>query len=206
VPPTSGTWKTELTTGGSDIDVLGISGSLRQGSYNTLLLRAAHHLAPAGMTIRTYEGMRDLPHYDQDLDADPPEPAVRLREEIRRADGLLIVTPEYNYSLPGSLKNLIDWASRPYDAAALTGKPAALATAAPTNFGGLRAQLALRQIFLWTGTDVVSKPEVTITEVHNCFDDLGNLINGDVAHLVTELLEGLAAKIGKIAKGAFTPP
>ncbi|MFL6077287.1 MAG: NADPH-dependent FMN reductase [Mycobacteriales bacterium] len=202
MPPTSGT----STTGGSDIDVLGISGSLRQGSYNTLLVRAACHLAPDGMTIRTYQGMRDLPHYDQDLDADPtPEPVVRLREEIHRADGLLIITPEYNYSIPGSLKNLIDWASRPYDAAALTGKPAAIATAAPTNFGGLRAQLALRQIFLWTGTEVVSKPEVTVTEVHGCFDDRGNLTDGDVTHLVTELLEGLAAKIRKGRAATLTP-
>lgn len=158
------------------------------------------------MTIRTYEGLRDLPHYDQDLEAEPPEPVVGLRQEIRRADGLLIVTPEYNYSIPGSLKNLIDWASRPYDEAVLTGKPAAIATAAPTNFGGLRAQLALRQIFLWTGTDVVSKPEVTVTEAHNCFDDLGNLVDGDVAYLMTELLAGLAAKIGKAAEGALTPP
>ena len=167
MPPTSGT----STTGGSDIDVLGISGSLRRGSYNSLLLRAARHLAPDGMAIRTYAGLGDLPHYDQDLDpdpdvdgeaGDPPAPVVHLRDEIRRADGLLIVTPEYNYSIPGSLNNLIDLASRPYGTAVLTGKPAAIATAAPTNFGGLRAQLALRQVFLWTGTDVVSKPEVTV--------------------------------------------
>jgi chromate reductase len=192
--------------------VLGISGSLRQGSYNTLLLRAARHLAPDGMAIRAYDGLRDLPHYDQDLDpdpdidgeaADPPAPVARLRDEIRRADGLLIVTPEYNYSIPGSLKNLIDWASRPYGTAVLTGKPTALATVAPTNFGGLRAQLALRQIFLWTGTDVVSKPEVTVTGAHDCFDDLGNLVDGDVAYLMKELLAALAAKIGR---RALTPP
>jgi chromate reductase len=176
--------------------VLGISGSLRAGSFNTALLRAAVELAPAGMRIDSFDRLRDLPHYDQDLDTAEPPAAVRaLREEIRAADGLLIVTPEYNYGVPGVLKNAVDWASRPLATSPLAGKPIAMTSAAPGLFGGVRAQLALRQSFLWTGSVVVGKPEVMVGQARERFDAEGRLVDEISQRLVVSLLEALARTI-----------
>src|SRR3712207_4025678 len=121
------------------MNILGLSGSLRAASHNTALLRAAAALAPDGMTVELYERMRELPPYDQDADTDrAPEPVVDLRRRVREADGLLIATPEYNYGVPGVLKNAIDWASRPAADSCLLGKPVAIMGAAPTHFGSVR--------------------------------------------------------------------
>src|SRR3712207_1416089 len=115
------------------MNILGLSGSLRASSHNTALLRAASTLAPDGMTIELYDRLRELPPYDQDADGDvAPEPVRDLRRRIHEADGVLIATPEYNYSVPGVLKNAIDWASRPATASCLLGKPVAIMGAAPT--------------------------------------------------------------------------
>jgi len=186
----------------SDLNILGISGSLRAGSLNTALLRAAQKHAPAGVTISLYEGLADLPHYNGDLDTEENLPAqVReLRAQIQAADGLLIATPEYNYSIPGALKNAIDWASRPSATSSLLHKPVAIMGAAPTNFGTVRAQLALRQVFVWTHSDVVVKPEVMVFRAHERFDEAGNLIDEDTINLVAALLDALAAKIRDAAK------
>jgi chromate reductase len=115
--------------------ILAICGSLRAQSWNLALTRELQRLAPAGMEVELYERLRELPLYDEDLDTeDPPEPAADLRARIAAADGLLIVTPEYNYSLPGGLKNAIDWASRmPGGTPVLTGRPSAIAGAGPTS-------------------------------------------------------------------------
>ncbi len=175
-----------------DVTILGISGSLRAGSFNSALLRAAVGLAPAGARIEVYEGLRDLPHYDADLDGDdPPAPVVDLRRRVTDADALLIATPEYNYSVPGVLKNAIDWASRPAPASSLQHKPVAVMGAAPGAFGSVRAQLALRQSFLWTDSIAVVKPEVAVFRAADRFDDGLSLTDASTADLVRDLLRAL---------------
>src|SRR5512137_1299658 len=107
----------------ADLDVLGIAGSLRAGSFNRALLRAAQELAPPGMAVRAWEGLRDLPPYDGDVEAAGfPAPVTAFQEAVRSAGALLVVTPEYNYSIPGVLKNALDWASRPPGKSAFRGK------------------------------------------------------------------------------------
>jgi len=178
------------------VRILGISGSLRAASYNTALLRAAVSLAPEGMTIEVYDRLRDIPPYDQDLDTGSlPEPVADLRRRIVAADGLLIATPEYNYGVPGVLKNAIDWASRPAGRSSLTRKPTAVMGAAPGAFGSVRAQLSLRQSFLWTDSDVVTKPEVMVFQAAGRFDADANLVDEGARELVRGLLVALAGKI-----------
>ncbi|MFB6725875.1 NADPH-dependent FMN reductase [Kribbella sp. NPDC056345] len=186
----------------TDLNILGISGSLRTGSLNTALLRAAQKHAPAGVTIELYDGLAELPYYNGDLDTEEnlPEQARELRERIHAADGLLIATPEYNYSIPGGLKNAIDWASRPSATSSLLHRPVAIMGAAPTNFGTVRAQLALRQVFVWTRSDLVVKPEVMVFRAHERFDEAGNLVDEGTITLVTELVDALAAKIRNATK------
>jgi chromate reductase, NAD(P)H dehydrogenase (quinone) len=176
------------------VNILGISGSLRAGSYNTALLRAARKVAPTGMDIDIYEGLRAIPPYDADLDTEaPPEPVVDLRARVRAADGLLIATPEYNYGPPGVLKNAIDWASRPPATSSLKRKPVAIMGAAPGAFGSVRAQLSLRQAFLWTDSIVVGKPELMVFQAGQRFDGDGNLVDPQTQDLLGALLIALAA-------------
>jgi chromate reductase len=180
------------------VNILGVSGSLRAGSYNSALVRAAAAVAPAGMVVDVYSGLPAIPPYDQDLDTDdPPAPVADLRERIRAADGLLIATPEYNYGVPGVLKNAIDWASRPAATSALKRKPIAVMGAAPGAFGAVRAQLSLRQSFLWTDSVVVGKPELMVFQAHLRFDGAGNLIDGQTRELLVALLTALADQIGR---------
>ncbi len=191
----------------SQLKILAISGSLREGSYNTALVRAAQKFAPGDMDIEIYEGLRDIPPYDTDHDVDPAPVAVAdLRRRIIEADGLFIATPEYNYGIPGVLKNAIDWASRPALDSSLTGKPVAIAGAAPTNFGTVRAQLALRQSFLWTDSKVVGKPELCIFRANERFDEAGNLTDETTVEILHQLLVTLGKKIREtraIADGAI---
>ncbi|KAA2258070.1 NAD(P)H-dependent oxidoreductase [Solihabitans fulvus] len=184
----------------SDLKILGISGSLRADSHNTSLLRAAQKFTPDGMQIEIYEGLRDIPPYDMDFDYPHtrPEVVADLRRRVNEADGLLIATPEFNYSIPGVLKNAIDWVSTDWtrtEGQPLARKPAAIMGAAPTNFGSVRAQLALRQAFVWTDTDVVVKPEVIAFRSHERFDDEGNLIDETTIGLLRDLLSALKNKI-----------
>jgi chromate reductase, NAD(P)H dehydrogenase (quinone) len=180
----------------TDLKILGISGSLRAGSLNTALLRAAQKYAPSGVEISLYEGLGDLPHYNGDLDTEEnlPVQVRELREQIKAADGLLIATPEYNYSIPGGLKNLIDWASRPAATSTLLRKPVAIMGATPGNFGTVRAQLALRQVFVWTHSDLVVKPEVMVFKAAERFDEAGNLTDEDTVTLLQDLLDALKLK------------
>ncbi|MCX4779739.1 NADPH-dependent FMN reductase [Streptomyces sp. NBC_01264] len=182
-----------------DLKILAISGSLRAASLNSALVRAAQKFAPSGLSIEIYEGLREIPPYDTDLDnATPPAAATDLRRRITEADGLFIATPEYNYGIPGVLKNALDWASRPIapsPVSSLAAKPIAIAGAAPTNFGTVRAQLALRQSFLWTDSKVVGKPELQIFRAHERFDESGNLTDEITIGLLRQLLDALAAKI-----------
>ncbi|MEU6868705.1 NADPH-dependent FMN reductase [Streptomyces sp. NPDC046876] len=180
----------------SQLKILAISGSLREGSYNTALVRAAQKFAPGDLDIEIYEGLRDIPPYDTDHDVDPAPVAVAdLRRRIIEADGLFIATPEYNYGVPGVLKNALDWASRPALNSSLTGKPIAIAGAAPTNFGTVRAQLSLRQSFLWTDSKVVGKPELCIFRANERFDESGNLTDETTIEILHQLLATLGQKI-----------
>jgi chromate reductase len=179
-----------------ELRILAISGSLRTGSHNTALVRAAQKLNPGGMSIELYEGLGNLPLYNADLDTgQPPEAVADLRRRIIEADGLLICTPEHNYSIPAALKNAMDWASTPMPNWALLHKPIAIAGASPTAMGTVRAQLALRQVFLWTDCDVVVKPEVAVFRSFERFDAEGNLTDETTAGLLRDLLIALADKI-----------
>jgi chromate reductase len=142
------------------IKILAISGALRAASTNTALVRAAQQLAPEGVEIELYDGLRGLPHFDQDLEGDVPAQVADLRARIEAADGVLISSPEYNYTIPGVLKNALDWASRPYGQSVLTGKPIAIMGASGSGFGTVRAQNHLRDVFHWLDAKVVTKPEV----------------------------------------------
>ncbi|MFF2043187.1 NADPH-dependent FMN reductase [Kitasatospora sp. NPDC058170] len=180
--------------------ILAISGSLRADSHNTQLLRAARKFNPGGQEIEIYEGLRDIPPYDQDLDTPEKRPAVvnDLRRRVLAADGLLIATPEFNYSIPGVLKNALDWLSTDWtrtEGLPLHRKPTAILGAAPTNFGTVRAQLALRQVFVWTESDIVVKPEVIVFRSHERFDAEGNLTDETTIGLLQDLLKALQAKI-----------
>ena len=171
------------------VHVLGISGSLRQNSYNTALLRAATELLPADMELTTFD-LRPIPLYDGDLDTPEPLPVIHnLRETIRSADALLIATPEYNFSIPGVLKNALDWASRPIATNYLDGKPLAI-LGAGGRMGTIRAQHHLRQIAAGVNMLPVNRPEVAVI-IPGSFDDQGNLINPDSRQLIRTLLQNL---------------
>ncbi|MFD3508771.1 NADPH-dependent FMN reductase [Nocardia sp. NPDC058666] len=183
----------------SNHTVLALSGSLRADSHNTALLRAAQKYS-GGLDIEIYDGLREIPPYDRDLDTPDRRPAVvaDLRRRITAADGLLIATPEYNYSIPGVLKNALDWVSTDWtktEGLPLLRKPIAILGAAPTQFGSVRAQLALRQVFVWTNSDVVAKPEVIAFRSHERFDDAGNLVDEATIELLEDLLAVLSVKI-----------
>jgi chromate reductase len=181
--------------------VLGISGSLRRGSLNTALLRAAVALAPEGMRIEV-EAIRDTPPYDEDVRAQGfPEPVSRLREAIRRADALLIVTPEYNYSLPGVLKNALDWASRPPDQP-FAGKPLGIMGASGGVRGTMRAQYDLRRVAVFLDMHPVNKPEVFVRNGQQMFDTEGALVDEATRKVVRQHLEALQAWTTVLKKGA----
>lgn len=173
------------------LSVLGISGSLRRGSYNSGLLRAAQALAPEGLAIDIGD-IAAIPLYNGDVEQEGfPESVQAFRERIRAADALLIVTPEYNYSVPGVLKNAIDWASRPPHQP-FVHKPIAIMGTSPGGFGTTRAQHHLRQVFVGVGGHVLAKPEVMVPGAASKFDDKGNLNDEDTKKFVASLLAGFA--------------
>lgn len=172
--------------------ILGIAGSLRRNSYNRALLRAAQELAPDGVEITIEESLGTLPHYDDDLrQQGEPEAVVALKERVRAADALLIATPEYNYSIPGVLKNAIDWLSRPPAESPLRFKPAAIMGASMGLFGTVRAQLHLRQVFVFTETYVLPKPEVLLPQAHTRFDEHLRLVDEVAQGFLRDLLAAL---------------
>jgi chromate reductase, NAD(P)H dehydrogenase (quinone) len=151
--------------------ILAVSGSLRADSHNTQLLREAAKLAPAGVEVELWEGIGDLPIYDQDLeDSDLPESVRRLRQDWSSADAILFATPEYNGSVPGGLKNAVDWASRPKDEPALRNKTVAVVGASMGQFGALWAQQDLRRILGIAGARVVGEP-LPVSRAHEGFDE-----------------------------------
>ena len=173
--------------------VCGIAGSLRQKSYNRALLRAAVELQPAGMEIRIFDRMAEVPLYNQDVeDAGEPEPVGALRRSIAEADALLIATPEYNHGVPGVLKNAIDWASRPPRGSVLNGKPAAIFGASTGVTGTARAQAQLRLSFVFTQTAALLQPEILVYRAHEKFDADGRLVDERTREFVGKLLRELA--------------
>jgi chromate reductase, NAD(P)H dehydrogenase (quinone) len=170
--------------------ILGIAGSLRRQSFNRALLRAAQELAPEGSRIETFE-LEGIPSFNQDEEQNPPEKVVELKQRIRSADAILFVTPEYNYSVPGVLKNAIDWASRPYGDSAWAGKPVAVMGASVGTIGTARAQYHLRQMFVFLNMFAVNQPEVMVANAHKHFDEQGKLTDETAKKLIRQLLEEL---------------
>jgi chromate reductase, NAD(P)H dehydrogenase (quinone) len=174
--------------------ILGISGSLRRGSHNTNLLRAAAELLPPGVELEVYEGLRDLPPYDPDLDVEPADSAVvRLREAIASADGVLISAPEYNGSISGVLKNALDWASRPFPDNALRGKPVAVIGASTGLFGAVWAQAETRKVLGVIGADVLEH-ELPVGQAETAFGENGALVEPEQRAALSELVHVLAAR------------
>lgn len=183
----------------NEIKVLGIVGSLRENSYNKALMRAAIELQPDSMHIEVYS-IADIPLYNDDDLADVPQVVVSFKQKIESSDALLIVTPEYNYSIPGVLKNAIDWASRPPKESPLNGKPLAIMGATSGRMGTVRAQLHLRQIAVYTNMLTLNKPEVLIANAREKFDKDGNLTDESTREHVRKLLEAFSGWIIQLNK------
>jgi len=173
-------------------DVAALVGSLRRRSFNRNLLRAAEELKPEAMRI-VEAPIRDIPLFNEDIEAQgDPAPVQELKAAILAADAVLVITPEYNQSTPGVLKNAIDWASRPYGAApALAGKPVAMMGASSGRIGTARAQLHLRQLFPYLDMRLLPKPEVYVTNAATRFDEAGTLTDGRTRDQIRRLLAGL---------------
>lgn len=173
------------------IQILGIAGSLRKGSYNRSALRAAQSLTPADTRLEIFE-LDGIPGFNQDEERKPPEKVVELKTRVRAADAILFVTAEYNYSIPGVLKNAIDWASRPYGENAWDGKPAAIMGASIGALGTARAQYHLRQCCVFLNMYLLNKPEVMISNAAERFDADGELVDGKSREFIAQLLQQLA--------------
>jgi chromate reductase len=182
----------------SHVRILGIAGSLRRGSYNQAALRAAKLLVPENSEIDLFQ-LDDIPMFNEDEEKRPPSSILELKNRIRRADALLIVTPEYNYSIPGVLKNAIDWACRPYGESAWSGKAAAIMGASLGAIGTARAQHHLRQILVALNLFTVNQPEVAIADAAHRFDENGNLIHEPTKQLIQELLKNLVDWTSRIS-------
>lgn len=175
---------------GGTLLIVGIAGSLRKSSYNKMLLRSASELLPENAKLEILD-LEGIPLYNQDLEEDMPEVVRRFKAEIEGADALLIATPEYNYSIPGVLKNALDWASRPYGHNSLDGKPVAIMSASLGMLGGARAQTHLRQILVCLNAYVVNGPEVLVNFADKKFDVEGNLRDETSKAYIKQLLENL---------------
>jgi chromate reductase len=182
------------------ISILGFAGSLRRGSYNKALLRAASELLPKGTKIEIFD-LEGIPPLNQDFETTPPPIVKEFKAKIKAADAILIATPEYNYSFSGVLKNAIDWASRPHGDNSFEGKPAAIMSASIGMLGGARAQYHLRQSFVYLDMHPVNKPEVIVTFAPQKFDEKGNLTDETARKLIQELLENLVEWTLKLKKG-----
>jgi chromate reductase, NAD(P)H dehydrogenase (quinone) len=178
------------------MSILAVSGSLRADSHNTNLLRAAVEAAPEGIEIELLDPalIRELPIYDQDLeDEEVPASVARLRDQWSAADAILFATPEYNGSVPGGLKNAIDWASRPEFEAALTNKTVAVVGASIGQFGAMWAQADLRKILGVAGARVVGD-ELPVTRAHERFDSEGRLLDAELFERLRLAIETLASE------------
>jgi chromate reductase len=175
---------------GEPIRILGFAGSLRRGSYNKSLLRAAEELVPEGAELEIFD-LDGIPPYNQDLEDRMPERVKEFKERIRAADAILISTPEYNFSMPGVLKNAIDWASRPYGDNSFEDKPAAIMSASIGMLGGARAQYHLRQTLVYLNMHPINQPEVMVAFADKKFDEEGKLRDERAREIIRELLSRL---------------
>jgi chromate reductase len=174
------------------VTILGIAGSLRKGSWNRAALRAAQALAPEGVKVEIFD-LDGIPLFNQDNETPPPERVAELRARVRAADAILFATPEYNHSIPGVLKNAIDWGSRPYGESSWQGKPVAVMGATPGPQGTVRAQHHLRQLLPGLGMHQLTAPDVMIHGTSQKFDAAGNLTDEHAAKSIQGLLTALAA-------------
>jgi chromate reductase, NAD(P)H dehydrogenase (quinone) len=182
-------------------NIVGLCGSLRAASYNRMLMRLAEGVMPASMKLQALE-WRDVPVFDADVLAKGMPPLVSaLREQVRRADGILIVTPEYNFSIPGGLKNLIDWLSRGEDQP-FAGKPAAILTASPGPVGGARVQYDLRKVLLFVNAMTLVKPEVFVGNVASKFNAEGECTDEMTRKFVTAQMAAFEAWIAAVKRMA----
>ena len=171
--------------------ILGISGSLRRDSHNTSLLRAAAEAAGPDIEFELYDGLKQIPPYDEDDDVHPrPESVARLNEAIAAADAVFFSTPEYNSSIPGQLKNAIDWVSRPVATNALRNKPVAVVGASTGGFGAVWAQAELRKVLAAVGARVLDL-ELPVPHAHTRFED-GGLTDDEIRTRLEEAIEALA--------------
>jgi len=192
--------------GDESVKALGIAGSLREGSYNRALLRAACEETPDGLEIEIFSNgtFKRIPLYNEDVRATgDPEPVESLKAAIREADALVIATPEYNHSVPGVLKNALDWASRPPDETPLHGKPVAIMGASTGSWGTVRAQMHLRQFFVDHDMPAVREPEVLVRDADEKFDEEGRLTHDVTRYFVRQLMEALVALVHRIEPRRF---
>jgi chromate reductase len=181
---------------------LAISGSLRRDSYNTQLLRAAEELAPSDLDVELYNGLAVIPPYDSDEEArETPLSVADLKRRIAAADVVLIATPEYNSSIPGQLKNALDWVSRPIKESPLRGKPTAVIGASMSAYGGVWAQAELRKVLGVMGARVI-EGEVAVPNAHEHFDADGQLVHGEARDQLAQLLADLVATTQPAAAAA----
>ena len=181
----------------SAVKILGIVGSLRKGSFNKALMRLALELVPDGAQLEVFD-LEGIPPFSQDFEAQPPERVKEFKIKIRAADAILIATPEYNYSVPGILKNAIDCASRPYGDNAFDGKPVALMGASIGMLGTARAQYHLRQSFVFLNMFPINRPEVMVAFADKKVDQSGNLTDETTRKLVKQLVENLVTWTRKL--------
>jgi len=175
----------------NELKFLGFVGSLRNGSYNRSLMRAAMQLLPKAVAMEVFE-IAGIPPFNQDLERNPPEIVNQMKAKIRNADAILFVSPEYNYSIPGVLKNAIDWASRPYVDNSWDGKPVAIMSASSGKLGGARMQYHLRQSFVFLNMHPINRPEFILANAANYFDEKGNLKDEETRNHVQNILASLA--------------
>jgi len=175
---------------GTKLKILGFAGSLRIASYNKSLLRAAANLMPESTTLEIFD-IDGIPAFNQDTENNMPEKVKDFKSKIREADAILIATPEYNYSVPGVLKNAIDFATRPYGDNPFNEKPVAIMSASVGMLGGARAQYHLRQIFVYLNMHPINGPEVIVPFAQNKFDTSGNLVDENTQMFVRQLLQNL---------------
>ncbi|MGA9153200.1 MAG: NAD(P)H-dependent oxidoreductase [Candidatus Nitrosopolaris sp.] len=181
------------------LKILGFAGSLRAGSYNKALLRAATELLPDSTTLEIFD-LDGIPPFNQDLEMNMPAKVKEFKSKIREADAILIATPEYNYSIPGILKNAIDFASRPYGDNPFNDKPVAIISASVGMLGGARAQYHLRQTFIFLNMYPMNSPEVIVNFAQNKFDSNGQLTDEDTRRFLKRLLENLVIWTNRLRK------
>lgn len=186
----------------SQVKILGFAGSLRRGSYNQSALRVAQTFSEADVKVDIFD-LNDIPMFNEDDEANPSKVVIAFREKIRIADAVLIATPEYNYAVPGVLKNAIDWGSRPYGKGALVGKPVAIMGASVSMLGTARAQYQLRQTLIALNMYVLNQPEVMIPFAQDVFDAHGNITNEKTRERIKEFVSALADWTRKLKAGVI---